>query len=219
MVVFGYFLSIVVSNTRDLESDGQIRLPKARCELLQGCPISNCCNAKLRATIFLTENRFIKNFAKTIDAGGPIDDFGSLLLSEEGGSSDGSFKPLFGEYIGGVTQPCCYLGEFKIVGERLWRYDNLAMVNYLSRRCEADVFKSELKDNKLVHVERRHVEDRTGNIGPQLPLGSFLSTSYEADGCPPEHQSNNREQPFTGFDAKDNFRSLLATVLVLLFAT
>ena len=56
------------------------------------------------------------------------------------------------------------------------------------------------------------------DVGPKLALGSFIRASYETYGSRPQHEGDNRKQPFARLNPKD-FRSVIAAMFTLLFAT
>jgi hypothetical protein len=93
------------------------------------------------------------------------------------------------------------------------------MLEFIGGRLTAVFYRNEYL-NRLVESKPRYAALNRRDIGPQLPLGVLVRASYEAEGSAPQHQRDYRKHPLAGFNAENrDFRSVLAAMLALLFAT
>lgn len=125
-------------------------------------------------------------------------------------------------------------GEVEVCWHRARKTSIIRISESLPCGCLASVFKCGCQtkamncSGHLFEIGRRtgrirtvgHINVMYANVGPQLSFGGFVGTLHQASSSEPEHPSNNREQPFPRFDAKErDLRSVLLTFGLLWMAS
>lgn len=113
-----------------------------------------------------------------------------------------------------------FLRKWTNLPQSLWRDDeNAPLVDQIIRGGLASILQGNIGP-QYAPLKPIHPTIFYENISSQLPLGSLITASNEADSGSPQHQRNDREQPFVRLDAEDRqFGSVLAATFTLLWAT